>query len=161
MQHQSLSLPAADPAVVVTLPSECSTEATITHGTRYIIHISPLMYAGTVSLDKDLLESVMRVAYQKSYGGCPSPRAFALELQCTSKELMEFRVCADVPYSFDAQLFTIKKRTTSEAGCITPFLRPRAEEGSAVPRRRQRTGATATTTARKKPLKRKYAFLNK
>ncbi len=122
------------------------------------------MYTAAVTLD--LVEQLMRDAYRKSDGGCVSPRAFALELQCVSVKAMKFLVVCDVPYSVDAFVFAIKNElAASNTGCITRFLAPKKplqQRRPQPPTRAQRTGAMATT-ANKKPLnnKRKFAFLSK
>ncbi len=116
--HHTLGKMQSD-VVVVVLPRERGIEAPIVRGTRYEVHISPLLYSGAVTLDKDELERAMRVAYQNR----TATHAFVLELKCTSADAMEFRMCGDVPHSFDARLFAAKvKPSVLEVGCITHFI---------------------------------------
>ncbi len=92
--------------VRVTLPEECKYLIDVQEGRKYIITVAPLMHSRLVLLDTNILEEMMRAAYQAAKS-TPAPRVFALRLLCKAAATMQFEVVAEEKYVADATMLTL------------------------------------------------------
>jgi hypothetical protein len=87
------------PKPVLCLPTTCSLLVNIKKGGNYVIHICPILQSIVLSLDLDQLRQTATDAYQQATHQV-APKHFAILIECTSKEKMEFVLTRTLPYNW-------------------------------------------------------------
>ncbi len=113
--------------VTFKLPPDCDFLARLECGSKYIIHISPLMFSRAATIDLDLLKATICDAYQRFVGCNEAPKQFGMELQCAldhDKHLVLYPVRL-VPFDDSAQLLSriIRPKHPVQANTIDRYIK--------------------------------------
>ncbi len=91
------------------LSADCKLLARLECGSKYIVHISPVMFSRAATIDLDMLKATICDAYQRFVGCNEAPKQFGIELECAAiddDKRPVFYPVRLVPFDDSAQLLS-------------------------------------------------------